>query len=42
MKKLTDELIEGKLEESGILHFEEMEHERKLQLVLDHYGSEFT
>jgi len=42
MRKLTDELIEKKLEDQGILHFEEMEHERKLQLVLDHYGSEFT
>ena len=42
MRKLTDELIESKLEETGILHFEEMDHEKKLQLVLDHYGSEFT
>ena len=42
MKKLTDELIEKKLEDQGILHFEEMEHEKKLELVLDHYESEFT
>jgi len=42
MKKLTDELIEKKLEDKGILHFEEMEHEKKLELVLDHYESEFT
>jgi len=42
MKKLTDELIEKKLEDQGILHFEEMDHEKKLELVLDHFESEFT
>jgi hypothetical protein len=42
MKKLTDELIEKKLEDQGILHYEEMDHETKLILVLDHFGSEFT
>ncbi len=42
MKKLTDELIEKKLEDQGILHFEEMDNEKKLELVLDYYESEFT
>ena len=42
MRKLTDELIEKKLEDQGILHWEEMDHDKKLKLVLDHYGSEFT
>jgi len=42
MRKLTDELIEKKLEDQGILEMEEMDHETKLILVLDHFGSEFT
>ena len=41
MKKLTDELIENMLEDQGILMHEEMDHNTKLVLVLDHYGSEF-
>ncbi len=41
-KKLTDELIEKKLEDQGIFIAQEMEHDKKLQLVLEHYDSEFT
>ncbi len=42
MKKLTDELIEKKLEDQGILMAEEMDHNKKLELVMDHFESEFT
>ena len=42
MRKLTDELIEKKLEDQGILEMEEMDHDKKLRLVMDHFDSEFT
>jgi len=42
MRKLTDELIEKKLEDQGILMMEEMDHDKKLRLVMDHFESEFT
>lgn len=42
MRKLTDELIENMLEDQGILTHEEMDHDKKLELVLGHYESEFT
>jgi len=42
MRKITDELIEKKLEDIGILTHEEMDHDKKLELVLNHFESEFV